>query len=129
MSGRPQRTVKGTAMIEGVGLHTGEKGVMTFSPAPVGHGVRFVRIDLPGSPEVQVRQAGRDLHIAAQLSAMGWPVGWLEQDLQVGLSAVLEARSGALSYYSLQHARDVPDFHDRRGWTARLESTVPLEKT
>jgi UDP-3-O-[3-hydroxymyristoyl] N-acetylglucosamine deacetylase/3-hydroxyacyl-[acyl-carrier-protein] dehydratase len=38
-----------------VGLHTGEKGTMTFRPAPVGHGVRFVRIDLPGRPEVLVR--------------------------------------------------------------------------
>mgnify|MGYP003340323680 FL=1 len=55
MSGRPQRTVKGTAMIEGVGLHTGEKGVMRFMPAPVDHGVRFVRTDLPNRPEVRVR--------------------------------------------------------------------------
>ena len=55
MSGRPQRTVKGTASIEGVGLHTGEKGVMRFLPAPVGHGVRFVRTDLPNRPEVRVR--------------------------------------------------------------------------
>jgi UDP-3-O-[3-hydroxymyristoyl] N-acetylglucosamine deacetylase/3-hydroxyacyl-[acyl-carrier-protein] dehydratase len=55
LSGRPQRTVKGNASIEGVGLHTGEKGLMRFLPAPVGHGVRFVRTDLPGNPEVRVR--------------------------------------------------------------------------
>jgi len=55
LSGRPQRTVKGIASIEGVGLHTGEKGVMRFLPAPVGHGVRFVRTDLQGKPEVRVR--------------------------------------------------------------------------
>ncbi|HEY6193631.1 MAG TPA: UDP-3-O-acyl-N-acetylglucosamine deacetylase [Candidatus Eisenbacteria bacterium] len=55
MSGRPQRTVKGPATIEGVGLHTGEKGRMRFLPAPVGHGVRFVRTDLPNRPEVRVR--------------------------------------------------------------------------
>ncbi len=42
-------------MIEGVGLHTGEKGVIRFLPAPVGHGVRFVRTDLPNLPEVRVR--------------------------------------------------------------------------
>jgi UDP-3-O-[3-hydroxymyristoyl] N-acetylglucosamine deacetylase/3-hydroxyacyl-[acyl-carrier-protein] dehydratase len=47
--------VKGTATIEGIGLHTGERGVMRFVPAPVGHGVRFVRTDLPGRPEVRVR--------------------------------------------------------------------------
>jgi UDP-3-O-[3-hydroxymyristoyl] N-acetylglucosamine deacetylase / 3-hydroxyacyl-[acyl-carrier-protein] dehydratase len=55
LSGRPQRTVKGTASIEGVGLHTGERGVMRFVTAPVGYGVRFVRTDLPGRPEVRVR--------------------------------------------------------------------------
>ncbi len=55
MSGRPQRTVKGPAVIEGVGLHTGEKGMMRFLPAPEGYGVRFVRTDLPGRPEVRVR--------------------------------------------------------------------------
>ena len=55
MSGRNQRTIAGAVSIEGVGLHTGEAGVMTFLPAPVNHGVRFVRIDLPGRPEVQVR--------------------------------------------------------------------------
>lgn len=50
-----QRTISGPATIEGVGLHTGEKGIMRFMPAPVGHGVRFVRTDLAGAPEVQVR--------------------------------------------------------------------------
>ena len=50
-----QRTISGPAIIEGVGLHTGEKGLMRFMPAPVGHGVRFVRTDLAGAPEVQVR--------------------------------------------------------------------------
>jgi UDP-3-O-[3-hydroxymyristoyl] N-acetylglucosamine deacetylase/3-hydroxyacyl-[acyl-carrier-protein] dehydratase len=47
--------VQGTATIEGIGLHTGERGVMRFVPAPVGYGVRFVRTDLPGRPEVRVR--------------------------------------------------------------------------
>ena len=50
-----QRTIGGPAVINGVGLHTGEKGVMRFMPAPVGHGVRFVRTDHTGSPEVLVR--------------------------------------------------------------------------
>jgi len=55
MSGRPQRTIRAAAVIEGVGLHTGEKGAMRFLPAPVNHGVRFVRTDLAGRPEVRVR--------------------------------------------------------------------------
>jgi len=50
-----QRTIAGPATIDGVGLHTGETGRMRFLPAPVGHGVRFVRTDLPNHPEVHVR--------------------------------------------------------------------------
>ena len=55
MSGRPQRTIGKETSIEGIGLHTGVKGVMRFLPAPVDHGIRFVRTDLPGKPEVRVR--------------------------------------------------------------------------
>jgi UDP-3-O-[3-hydroxymyristoyl] N-acetylglucosamine deacetylase/3-hydroxyacyl-[acyl-carrier-protein] dehydratase len=50
-----QRTIGRETSIEGIGLHTGQKGVMKFLPAPVGHGVRFVRVDLDGRPEVRVR--------------------------------------------------------------------------
>jgi UDP-3-O-[3-hydroxymyristoyl] N-acetylglucosamine deacetylase/3-hydroxyacyl-[acyl-carrier-protein] dehydratase len=38
--------------LSGVGLHTGNVCTMTFKPAPENYGIRFRRIDLPGSPEV-----------------------------------------------------------------------------
>ena len=40
--------------------------------------------------------------------------------LDLGLSAVLEARDGALSYWALNHPGTEPDFHDRRGLSLRL---------
>jgi hypothetical protein len=40
--------------------------------------------------------------------------------LQLGLSAVLEHRGGALSYWALSHPGPEPDFHDRRGWILQL---------
>ena len=55
MRGRPQRTIGGPVTIEGVGLHTGERGRMRFVPDESGRGVRFVRVDLPRRPEVEVR--------------------------------------------------------------------------
>ena len=55
MKGRPQRTIAGPIQIEGIGLHTGERGQMRFVPGAVGTGVRFVRVDLPGQPEIEVR--------------------------------------------------------------------------
>ncbi len=50
-----QRTLAREASLEGVGLHTGERGTVVFKPAAVGTGVRFIRTDLPGRPAVQVR--------------------------------------------------------------------------
>jgi UDP-3-O-[3-hydroxymyristoyl] N-acetylglucosamine deacetylase/3-hydroxyacyl-[acyl-carrier-protein] dehydratase len=55
MKGKMQRTIVRPVTFEGVGLHTGEKGTVTFRPAPAGTGVRFVRTDLPGGPTVDVR--------------------------------------------------------------------------
>ncbi|HAY34079.1 MAG TPA: bifunctional UDP-3-O-[3-hydroxymyristoyl] N-acetylglucosamine deacetylase/3-hydroxyacyl-ACP dehydratase [Ignavibacteria bacterium] len=47
-----QRTIKNQITMSGVGLHTGNKSNMTFKPAPENYGVKFKRIDLPGSPEI-----------------------------------------------------------------------------
>jgi UDP-3-O-[3-hydroxymyristoyl] N-acetylglucosamine deacetylase / 3-hydroxyacyl-[acyl-carrier-protein] dehydratase len=55
LKGKMQRTIAREAVLEGVGLHTGERGTVVFKPAAVGTGVRFVRTDLPGRPIVQVR--------------------------------------------------------------------------
>jgi hypothetical protein len=40
--------------------------------------------------------------------------------LQIGLCAVIEEKSGALSYWALRHPRRKPDFHDRRGFVLEL---------
>ena len=48
MNVRMQRTIAQPVTFEGTGLHTGERGTVTFRPAPANSGVRFVRVDLPG---------------------------------------------------------------------------------
>ena len=45
-----QCTIKATATVKGVGLHTGEVVTLTFRPAPENHGYKFQRIDLPDAP-------------------------------------------------------------------------------
>jgi UDP-3-O-[3-hydroxymyristoyl] N-acetylglucosamine deacetylase/3-hydroxyacyl-[acyl-carrier-protein] dehydratase len=47
-----QRTIKKPTSLSGVGLHTGNQTTITFKPAPIGHGIVFVRTDLPDSPEI-----------------------------------------------------------------------------
>ncbi len=45
-----QQTIKKSVTLSGVGLHTGVQTNMTFVPAKPNHGIKFQRIDLPGSP-------------------------------------------------------------------------------
>lgn len=45
-----QHTLKGSATVKGVGLHTGEPVTLTLRPAPIGHGYKFQRTDLEGEP-------------------------------------------------------------------------------
>jgi UDP-3-O-[3-hydroxymyristoyl] N-acetylglucosamine deacetylase/3-hydroxyacyl-[acyl-carrier-protein] dehydratase len=47
-----QRTIKKSVSYSGIGLHTGNRTTITFKPAPVDHGIVFVRTDLPNSPEI-----------------------------------------------------------------------------
>jgi UDP-3-O-[3-hydroxymyristoyl] N-acetylglucosamine deacetylase/3-hydroxyacyl-[acyl-carrier-protein] dehydratase len=41
-----QRTIRSSVSISGVGLHTGNEVVLTFLPAPEGHGYKFRRTDV-----------------------------------------------------------------------------------
>jgi UDP-3-O-[3-hydroxymyristoyl] N-acetylglucosamine deacetylase/3-hydroxyacyl-[acyl-carrier-protein] dehydratase len=47
-----QRTIHRPVSLSGIGLHTGNICMMTFKPAPENYGIRFRRVDLPGSPDV-----------------------------------------------------------------------------
>jgi UDP-3-O-[3-hydroxymyristoyl] N-acetylglucosamine deacetylase/3-hydroxyacyl-[acyl-carrier-protein] dehydratase len=50
-----QRTLASSASLAGTALHTGESVTLTLHPAPVGHGFKFKRSDLPDEPVVEAR--------------------------------------------------------------------------
>lgn len=50
-----QRTLASSASLDGTALHTGEKVTLTIHPAPVGHGFKFKRTDLPDEPLVDAK--------------------------------------------------------------------------
>lgn len=50
-----QRTLMNEVGCTGIGLHTGEKVKINLSPAPADSGIKFIRTDLKGRPEVEVR--------------------------------------------------------------------------
>jgi hypothetical protein len=60
------------------------------------------------APRIRVRHNGVDATIAAT------------GRLSIGLSAVIEEESGALSYWALRHPPGRPDFHHRRAFALEL---------
>jgi UDP-3-O-[3-hydroxymyristoyl] N-acetylglucosamine deacetylase / 3-hydroxyacyl-[acyl-carrier-protein] dehydratase len=49
---RLQRTIETPVELSGIGVNSGEEVTVTFKPSPAGSGIRFVRTDLPGRPEI-----------------------------------------------------------------------------
>ena len=49
-----QRTIAQAVTYSGIGLHTGNQCHMSVVPAEAGTGIRFVRVDLEGAPEIAV---------------------------------------------------------------------------
>jgi len=50
---KQQKTIKKINRISGIGVHTGSKTTMTFKPAPIDNGIKFIRIDLPDKPVIK----------------------------------------------------------------------------
>ncbi len=50
---KQQQTIKRPVACAGIGIHTGNKVHMTWKPAPVDHGIKFVRTDLDGRPVIE----------------------------------------------------------------------------
>ena len=48
-----QKTLKDSAKLSGIGLHTGEKVNITILPAAENHGFKFQRVDIEGQPTIK----------------------------------------------------------------------------
>ena len=97
----------------------GSRAYREYNLAPSGEwaGYVFQKYRLRGSdkapsPRTRVRQSGSTLKLDARIAARG--------RLKVGLSAVIEEKNGALSYWALRHPPGKPDFHHRRGFALEL---------
>jgi hypothetical protein len=69
-------------------------------------------------PAIVVRRSAGRLELDAKIGPELVPPGRL---LRLGLSAVLEAVDGALSYWALRHPPGEPDFHHIDAFALRLE--------
>jgi UDP-3-O-[3-hydroxymyristoyl] N-acetylglucosamine deacetylase / 3-hydroxyacyl-[acyl-carrier-protein] dehydratase len=50
---KQQQTIKHAVSFTGIGIHTGNQVNMHWKPAPVDHGIKFVRTDLDGKPVIE----------------------------------------------------------------------------
>lgn len=71
-------------------------------------------------PAVRSAVSGQSLQLAVTLP---WPPTSLAGPLELALSAVIESRDGALSYWALHHPAPQPDFHHRASFALRLDPT------
>lgn len=67
------------------------------------------------APRIAVRRGAGTLELDALIR-----LGNLEGRLLVGLSAVIEAADGSLSYWALRHPAGKPDFHHREAFALEL---------
>ncbi|MBW2427994.1 MAG: UDP-3-O-acyl-N-acetylglucosamine deacetylase [Deltaproteobacteria bacterium] len=50
-----QRTLNKNVRFSGIGLHSGKTVNLTLKPAPINHGIKFIRKDLPDDPTIPAR--------------------------------------------------------------------------
>ena len=62
-----------------------------------------------------------DTHIGLEAN-FGLPEDWMHQELDTGLSAVIEMLGGQKSLWALAHPEAKPDFHHRGGFTLKMEA-------
>lgn len=74
-----QRTLARNVECTGIGLHSGKKVNLTIKPAPVNHGIKFVRMDLPHKPVISAHFRNVvDTSLATTLGADGVIVSTVE---------------------------------------------------
>ncbi len=72
------------------------------------------------APDIRTRIFPDRLELEASIAQTALPRTPERRLLQIGLSAVVENRTGGMSYWALSHATAKPDFHDRRSFIIDL---------
>jgi len=92
---------------------SGEWAVYAFRGYRVGMGLVVEQ-----GPDISVQRSGKRLDLEAQIPPELLPQG---RSPRLGLSAVVEAADGGLSYWALRHPPGRPDFHHMDAFALQLE--------
>ena len=90
---------------------SGEWAAYDFARYRDGH----LQDDAALAPAIAVRIGHGKLELSASIAIPDWP------QLLIALAAVIEDKSGALSYWALRHAPGKPDFHHPHGFALQLD--------
>lgn len=137
MSALKVPTLQTSAMVEGLWQHTCFEAFIAepneleylefnFSPSSQWTIYRFndyrQRVDYIGSitPKIHVEITETQLHLVAEIEL---PKNLVNNNLQIGLTAVIENKHAQLTYWALQHPAPKPDFHLKAGFALLLPST------
>ncbi len=74
-----QQTISTMISCQGVGLHSGKEVNLTLKPAEPYQGIRFIRVDLPGTPVIEARNSMVvDTQLATSLGYNGYRISTVE---------------------------------------------------
>jgi hypothetical protein len=100
-----------------------------FSPAGLWANYRFTACRQrdpdflpPAAPRIAFQRDADGFRLDAVLDPELLPAS---DHLQVGLTAVIEARDGSKSYWALSHCAAQPDFHLRQSFSLALQRSLP----
>lgn len=112
---------------EAFARHPGERDYLELNFSPSGEWAAY-RFDgrrdggrdlpLPGPPATACTRTGNRIDLRVTLD----PCPMHGDALDLGLSAILEDREGALFCWALRHPAGPPDFHDPESFTLRLQA-------
>lgn len=83
-------------------------------------GMRALELDAP--PTIDVAATAHALTVTASVALPARAIA--SSSWHVGLTAVVAARAGQVSYWALAHPSPQPDFHAAAGWTLAIEGTT-----
>ncbi|MDD5461162.1 MAG: DOMON-like domain-containing protein [Methylococcales bacterium] len=120
-------------VIDGLWEHTcfelfigaqGKAGYREFNFSPSGRWAAYAFDDYrmrnawtaSRAPVISFAQSSNHLLLEAVIAAEDLPQNKADEPFQLGLTAVIEANDGRLSYWALHHPEVRPDFHHRAGF-------------
>jgi UDP-3-O-[3-hydroxymyristoyl] N-acetylglucosamine deacetylase len=74
-SRRGQRTLKQRVSLSGIGVHSGQPASETLCPAEPDSGVSFLRTNVPGAPDIEIRAVASHVGSTELCTVLGDPAG------------------------------------------------------